>query len=138
MTGHQPNPNTGFTARGVETPAVSLDAICRACGVSFVESVDPYDVTGMVNVLQEARKRKGVKVIIARQMCVISARRAGVRRGIYIIDPEKCTGCGTCVRYGCPAIEFLDEKALINELCNGCAVCAHLCPAGAIMHEGKK
>jgi len=138
MTGHQPNPNTGQTACGVESPPVSLDAICRACGVSFVEGVDPYDYTGMVQVLQEARKRKGVKVIIAKQMCVISARRAGVKRGRYAVDPEACTGCGTCVRFGCPAIEFASEKAQINELCSGCSVCVQLCPAGAIAREGKK
>ncbi|RPI37661.1 MAG: indolepyruvate ferredoxin oxidoreductase subunit alpha [Methanoregulaceae archaeon] len=138
MTGHQPNPNTGATACGVETPAVSLDAVCRACGVMFVETVDPYDITGTVNVLQEAKKRKGVRVVIARQMCVISARRASVKRGRYLVDPEACTGCGTCVRFGCPAIEFSDEKAHINDLCSGCSVCAQLCPVGAIGREGKK
>jgi indolepyruvate ferredoxin oxidoreductase alpha subunit len=138
MTGHQPNPNTGMTACGVETPAVSLDAVCRACGVTFVETVDPYDITGTVNVLQEAKKRKGVRVVIARQMCVISARRAGVKRGRYIVDLEACTGCGTCVRFGCPAIEFSEEKAHINDLCSGCSVCAQLCPVGAVGREGKK
>jgi indolepyruvate ferredoxin oxidoreductase alpha subunit len=138
MTGHQPNPNSGITACGTESPAVSLEAICRACGVTYVESVNPYDITGMVTVLQEAKKRKGVKVIIAKQMCVISARRAGIKRGRYRVNPEICTGCGTCVRFGCPAIEFADEKALINDLCSGCAVCAQLCPTGAIVREGKK
>jgi indolepyruvate ferredoxin oxidoreductase alpha subunit len=138
MTGHQPNPNTGESACGVETPPVSLDAVCRACGVNFVETVDPYDVTGTVNVLQEAKKRKGVKVIIAKQMCVISARRAGIKRGRYEVDPEACTGCGTCVRFGCPAIEIADEKARITDLCSGCSVCAQICPVGAIGREGKK
>jgi indolepyruvate ferredoxin oxidoreductase alpha subunit len=138
MTGHQPNPNTGQTSCGVESPPVSLEAICRACGVAFVEGIDPYDITGMVNVLQEAKKRKGVKVIIAKQMCVISARRAGVKRGRYAVASETCNGCGTCVRFGCPAIEFTDEKAQINELCSGCAACAQLCPAGAIGREGKR
>ena len=138
MTGHQPNPNSGQTACGVETPPVSLDALCRACGVTFVETVDPYDITGMVNALQEAKKRRGVKVIIAKQLCVITARRTGVKRGRYMVDPEACTGCGTCVRFGCPAIEFADEKAQINELCSGCAVCVQLCPVGAIVREGKR
>lgn len=138
MTGHQPNPNSGATACGVETPPVSLDAICRACGATFVETVDPYDVTGMVSVLQEAKKKSGVKVIIAKQMCVIMARRTGVKRGRFTVNTEACTGCGTCVRFGCPAIEFADEKARINELCNGCGVCADLCPFGAIVKEGKK
>jgi indolepyruvate ferredoxin oxidoreductase alpha subunit len=138
MTGHQPNPNTGATACGVESPPVSLDAICRSCGATFVETIDPYDVTGMVNLLQEAKKRSGVKVIIAKQMCVITARRTGVKRGRFMVDADACTGCGTCVRFGCPAIEFADEKARINELCNGCGVCADLCPAGAIVKEGKR
>jgi indolepyruvate ferredoxin oxidoreductase alpha subunit len=138
MTGHQPNPITGMTACGVESPPVSLDALCRACGVDFVENVDPYDITGMVNVLQEAKKRKGVKVLIAKQMCVILARRSGVKRWKYVVNPDLCTGCGTCVRFGCPAIEFSDEKARINDQCSGCAVCAQLCPVGAIVREGKK
>ena len=62
----------------------------------------------------------------------------GVKRGRYEVDAEACTGCGTCIRFGCPAIEFADEKARINDLCSGCAVCAQLCPVGAIGKEGKK
>jgi len=138
MTGHQPNPNTGVTACGIASPPVSLDAVCRACGVSFVETVDPYDVTGTITVLKDAQLRSGVKVIIAKQQCVITAKRAGVKRGRYTVDAETCTGCGTCIRYGCPAIEMMDEKARINDLCSGCAVCAQLCPTGAILREGKK
>jgi indolepyruvate ferredoxin oxidoreductase alpha subunit len=138
MTGHQPNPNTGVTATGAESPPISLDAICRSCGVTFVETVDPYDLTEMLRVLEEAKKKKGVRVIIAKQMCVIAARRAGVKRGRYAVNLELCTGCGTCVKFGCPAIEFADEKARINELCSGCAVCARLCPVGAISREAKK
>ncbi|MFA7303638.1 MAG: indolepyruvate ferredoxin oxidoreductase subunit alpha [Methanoregula sp.] len=135
MTVHQPNPDTGMTACGVETVPVSLDAICRACGVTFVETVDPFDITGTVNVLSEAKKKHGVKVIIAKQMCVIMARRAGVKRKRYMVDPDQCTGCGTCVRFGCPAIEVVGEKAQINDLCSGCSVCAQICPAGAIGRE---
>lgn len=139
MTGHQPNPNTGVTACGVESPPVSLEPVCRACGVTFVETVDPYDITGMMDVLARAKARKGVNVIIAKQMCVITARRAGIRRGRYVVDAEACTSCGTCIRFGCPAIEKVaDDKAWINDLCSGCAVCARLCPAGAIAKEGKR
>jgi indolepyruvate ferredoxin oxidoreductase, alpha subunit len=55
-----------------------------------------------------------------------------------MVDPDACTGCGTCVRFGCPAIEFAEEKARINDLCSGCAVCVQLCPVGAIVREGKR
>ena len=102
MTGHQPNPNTGVTATGVETPPVSLDAVCRSCGVTFVETVDPYDLTGMLRVLEAAKTKKGVKVIIAKQMCVIVARRAGVKRGRYAVNPETCTGSAPVCGSGVP------------------------------------
>jgi indolepyruvate ferredoxin oxidoreductase alpha subunit len=138
MTGHQPNPSTGLTACGTESPLLSLDAICRACGVTFVETVDPYDITGTIFVLRQAQSRRGVKVVIARQQCVISARRAGIKRGRYTVDDDACTECGTCVRFGCPAIEVVEEKARITGLCSGCGVCAQLCPSGAIVREGKQ
>lgn len=137
MTGHQPNPNTGITARGTESTPISLDAICRACGVSFVETVDPYDLPILLATFRQAKERDGVKVIIAKQPCVITARRSGIKRKPYAVDPERCTGCGVCRSFGCPAIAFADDKAWITDLCAGCGVCADICPSGAIRREGK-
>ncbi|MDD4127041.1 MAG: indolepyruvate ferredoxin oxidoreductase subunit alpha, partial [Methanomicrobium sp.] len=31
MTGHQPNPNTGLTAKGDISPTISIESICRSC-----------------------------------------------------------------------------------------------------------
>jgi ferredoxin len=28
----------------------------------------------------------------------------------YYIDPEKCTECGTCVSYGCPAWAIVKDE----------------------------
>lgn len=138
MTGHQPNPTSGETACGVPSPPVSLEAICRACGVSYVETVDPYDLVSLTAVLKEARERPGVKVVIARQPCVITARRAGIRRSRVQVDAETCTACGLCIRFGCPAIEKVGEKAFVNDLCSGCGVCIQICPSGAIGKEVKR
>lgn len=139
MTGHQPNPNTGETAMGEASVPISLEAICRACGASFVETIDPYDLTATLEALKAAKARAGTKVIIARQACVITARRAGVRRAHFRVDPETCTACGACLRFGCPALgKDAEGKANINELCSGCGVCAEICPAGAIVKEGRK
>jgi len=138
MTGHQPNPATGMTATGEATIPVSLEAICRACGVHFVETVDSYDLVGLETAMKDAKARPGVKVIIARQPCVITARRAGIKRGRYRIDPDLCTGCGLCVKFGCPAIEIAGEKPHISDLCSGCGVCAQICPFGAIAKEGRR
>lgn len=51
-----------------------------------------------------------------------------------VVDPEKCTGCETCVDE-CPseAIEMKDEIAVVDEeACADCGVCVDACPAEAI------
>jgi len=55
---------------------------------------------------------------------------------MIIIDPEKCTGCGTCVPY-CTvgAIEVEDGLAIVNpHLCTDCYVCIRnkVCPSQAM------
>jgi len=51
--------------------------------------------------------------------------------GVAIIDPERCTGCGTCIdmcRWSAISPEFVvDEIA-----CEGCGVCVDFCPEKAI------
>ncbi|NLA99872.1 MAG: indolepyruvate ferredoxin oxidoreductase subunit alpha [Methanomicrobiales archaeon] len=138
MTGHQPNPNTGVTATGEESTPISLDAICRSCGVSWVETVDPYDLPVLLDTFRRAKERKGVRVVIAKQPCVITARKNGIRRKAYTVDLERCTGCGVCRSFGCPAIAFVDENAMITDLCAGCGVCADICPSGAIIMGGRR
>ncbi len=137
MTGHQPNPNTGITAKGEISPTISLEAICRACGAAFVETVDPYDLPLLLQTFTKARDTKGVKVVIARQPCVISARKSGLKRRPLTVNTDACIGCKACIRFGCPAIEFFDEKASITELCSGCGICAEICPKSAISQEVK-
>ena len=137
MTGHQPNPTSGVTATGEATPKVSLEALCRACGVTWVETVDPYDMTGLLATLREAKDRSGVRVVIAKKPCVINERRAKVARPRLSVDPSACNGCRTCLRYGCPGMAFEGETATVTALCSGCGVCVTLCPQGAIVREGR-
>ncbi|MDD4651336.1 MAG: indolepyruvate ferredoxin oxidoreductase subunit alpha [Methanothrix sp.] len=131
MTGHQPHPGTGMTATGEETTRVSIEALARALGAGMVETVDPYRLDETMESFKRARDYPGLSVIIARQPCVIRARRGGARPKTFQVG-EECIGCKLCLDYDCPAIEFENDKAKINALCSGCGVCAAICSSSAI------
>lgn len=61
-------------------------------------------------------------------------REAFISGNEAVIDPERCTRCGTCAglcRFG--AVRHEDDAFAIDPLrCEGCGVCVRLCPAGAI------
>ncbi|WP_406658130.1 indolepyruvate ferredoxin oxidoreductase subunit alpha [Methanolobus sp. ZRKC2] len=139
MTGHQPNPGMGKTATGEETTEVDLEELCKGMGAGFVETVDSYDLEKTEEVFKRAKDYKGTSVVITEQLCVIDAKRAGIRKNPFIINTEECVGCRICVNLGCPAIEFDTEskKASINSMCTGCGVCARLCKFNAITEVKK-
>jgi len=132
MTGHQPHPGTGVTATGDQTVQISLEALARALGAGLVEVVDPYDLEKTLQCFQRAKEYPGLSVVIARQPCVIKARRSGARPRAFQVS-EECQGCRICVDFGCPAIEFEGDMAKINNLCTGCGVCAEICPSSCIL-----
>jgi indolepyruvate ferredoxin oxidoreductase, alpha subunit len=136
MTGHQPHPGTGVTAIGEPTVQVSLEALAKALGAGLVETVDPYDLDKALECFQKAKEFPGLSVVIARQACVIKARRGGVKRKTFQVADD-CIGCKVCLDFGCTAIEFKGEKAKINDFCTGCGVCAKICPSLAIQEVGK-
>lgn len=75
MTGHQPTPLTGITAKGEEGGKVSLEEICRACGATSVTVVDPIDTEKTEAILREKLDADGVNVVIARRPCIHVGRK---------------------------------------------------------------
>jgi indolepyruvate ferredoxin oxidoreductase alpha subunit len=136
MTGHQPHPGTGMTATGEKTTMVSMEALAKALGAGQVETVDPYHLDETMESFQRAKDYPGLSVIIAKQPCVIKARRSGQRPKLFLVG-EECIGCKICLDFGCPAIEFENDKARINALCSGCGVCAAICASSAIREVAK-
>ena len=131
MTGHQENPTTGLTIRNEPTKQVDLVALCKAVGVSRVRVEDPFDVKGFEKAVKEELSVDEPSVIIARRPCALLK---GVKYdGKFTVNNEKCRSCKMCMRLGCPAITFVDGKAKIDATqCNGCGLCANVCPFGAI------
>ena len=128
MTGHQQNPASGKDIHGNPAPAVNLEKLCESCGVEHVVIVDPFDLKAMEKALREETARDEVSVIIARRPCVLLDKTVHTP---YVI--EGCKNCGACMKLSCPAIERRDNHVIINAaLCNGCGMCAQVCPFNAI------
>ena len=142
MTGFQPHPGTGYTATGDETVQLKPEDIARACGVKFVEVIDPFDLKTATDTIEKAIRFEGPSLIVSRRLCTIIEQREKRKRGEkvipYHIDQDKCSEkCEACIKLlGCPAIIKEDGKTVIDSsLCTGCGLCAQICPYKAIVQE---
>jgi indolepyruvate ferredoxin oxidoreductase alpha subunit len=140
MTGFQPHPGTGYTAMGDETVSLKPEEIARACGVEFVEVVDPLDLKAATETIERAIRFQGPAVIVCRRLCTMidlrEKRKAGEKIIPYRVDQDKCSPkCGACIKLlGCPAIVKQGNKTVIDAaLCTGCGLCAQVCPYKAII-----
>ena len=136
MTGHQQNPTTGLNIKGDPAGKIDLEALCRAMGFNRVSVVDPYDLASCEEVIRAELAADEASVIISRRPCALLKyvkKKAPLR-----VDPEKCRGCTSCMKIGCPAISMREKKAVVDEtLCIGCGVCTQMCRSGAFDSEGK-
>ena len=130
MTGHQQNPTTGYNIKGDPAGKIDLEALCRAMGINRVRVVDPYDLAACDAAVKEELAADEPSVIISRRPCAL-LKYVKAKPPVKI-NADKCKGCKSCMRIGCPAISMKDGKAHIdNTLCVGCGVCTQLCKHGA-------
>lgn len=131
MTGHQVHPGVGKTLMGEDTTEVKAEEIARGAGVKNIKVVDPYDIKLFKKVIREQLKKDQLSVIVARRKCVLLEK--GKARVTVYIDEKKCEKCGICLKFGCPAIEYKDDRYSVNPLmCTGCEVCMDICKKNAI------
>ncbi len=155
MTGHQNHPGTGQTLMGNVGHVIKPEEIAKACGVKNVVVVDPYKVKETRKVVREILAKDEPAVIINRRACALHIK---LHNPPYKVDPEKCTGCKTCITLGCPALSWEKVQGstgsrvqapepepstpgtpeprslarITEDICVGCGMCADVCPQEAI------
>jgi indolepyruvate ferredoxin oxidoreductase alpha subunit len=138
MTGRQDHPATGRTLMGEETKRLNLGELAKTLGVEYVKYVDPYDLSELESVIDEATKLDKLAVVITNRPCILLRRDEKPK--LAEVDHEVCVACGLCLRLGCPAMSRTsseNKKTKIDPvLCNGCMVCAKVCRTKAIFEKG--
>lgn len=137
MTGHQQNPTTGYNIKGDPAGKIDLESLCKAMGFNQVRVVDPYDLKACDQAVKEELAANEPSVIISRRPCALL--KYVKHNAPLAVNKDKCIGCKSCMKIGCPAISIKEGKAWVdNTLCVGCGVCEQLCPVGAFESTGKE
>ena len=136
-TGHQQNPTPGYNTKGDPAGKIDLESLCKAMGFNRVRVVDPYDLKACDQAVKEELAANEPSVIISRRPCALL--KYVKHNAPLAVNKEKCIGCKSCMKIGCPAISIKEGKAWVdNTLCVGCGVCEQLCPVGAFESTGKE
>ncbi len=139
MTGFQPNPS----APAGDAPGIKIEEVVKACGVKHLEVVNCFDLKATSEAIERAMRYDGPAVVIARGICAIlgarNKKQAGIKTVPYSINPETCTKCKICInQLGCPAIIIENGSVVIDvSQCDGCGLCAQVCPTKSISQGGK-
>ena len=134
MTGHQQNPTTGKNLKGDPAYAVNLEELCKAMGIKRVRVVDPYNLAQTEAAIKEELAADEASVIISRRPCALLKY---VKHNPPLkVDNDKCKGCKSCLKLGCPAISVKNGKAVIEHTqCVGCGICTEVCKFDAIVNN---
>ena len=134
MTGHQQNPTTGYNIKGDPAGKINLENLCRAMGFNRVRVVDPYNLKECEEALTQELESEESSVIISRRPCALL--KYVKHKAPLKVNINKCVGCKSCMKIGCPALSIKNNKACVDStLCVGCGVCEQLCKFSAFESE---
>lgn len=145
MTGFQPTPANETLADGSQAAQnMSIFKIVQACGVGYVEEVDPYENENIRAKLKEAYEYSqspdgSVAVIIANRPCVLYDPSPVQENPIPVTITQECDGCRYCLEiFECPAMYLTLDTTRVEidyKICVDCGQCIDSCYKGFILPE---
>ena len=137
MTGHQPHPGVNTQPLGIERTRIPIEDVVRGCGVKDVYVVKPFKIKKTIEAAKAAMEYEGVSVIISEEICPLFAKAIGEKKRTrpFYVNTSKCKDHRICIsQLACPAMYMEGDHVLIDKnQCNGCSICAQICPENAIM-----
>ena len=94
MTGHQPHPGSGITAKGEPTEEIKIEDVARSMGVKDVAVVDAYDLEAAEKAIRHALDFEGPSVVVFRRACALL--KGLPKLPPLEVDQDKCTQCHSC------------------------------------------
>ena len=132
MTGHQPNPAVDAEVLGADHVHLDIEAVVQGCGVRQHTTVKAYNRKKLLQALEHMKSLDGVRVIIAREPCVLHARRTLKKIAPQAAHvPVQTTEALTALELvACPAMRRENDFVTVDESqCAGCMLCLQLSPA---------
>ena len=147
MTGMQPTADSGLLADGRMGNRVAIKDLVQACGVKFIEEIDPYRVKDFQALVKRARayirqEDGGIAVIIAKRPCPLYDPTPLQENPVRVTVTEECSDCEYCLTaFECPALvldEDLGRVVIDRRVCVNCGVCIEVCYKGFIKAQNPK
>jgi len=141
MTGGQMTAASGSYTKDWDMNA-SIPELLKAMGFPRVRVVDQFDYKGAKAAIEEELKYEGLSLVMTTRPCALNFK---IREPYFVVDPQICIGCRSCVKTNCPPIVMKSydgieklKSSIDPDLCVGCSVCSQVCPVTAISRVGDK
>lgn len=141
MTGGQMTATSGSYTKDWDMNT-SIPELLKAMGFPRVRVVDQFDYKGAKAAIEEELKFEGLSLVMTTRPCALNFK---IREPYFVVDPEICIGCRSCVKTNCPPIVMKQyegieklKSSIDPDLCVGCSVCSQVCPVSAISRVGDK